>query len=135
MVFYEVSVPFTKVYRINNYMENRLLCPICQHRPVAVNYVKEGKKHYRSRCDQCIRKNKKLKPQAPAWFRFGYRKKECCERCGFNAASGDQLNVFHVDGNLKNNDHNNLKTICLNCTQEVYRGRLPWKSSPSVAGF
>ena len=37
--------------------------------------------------------------------------------------------VFYVDGNLRNNNHFNLKTVCLNCCQEVYRSKLPWKRS------
>jgi hypothetical protein len=117
-------------------MENRLLCPVCNSRPVAINYIKEGVSHYRSRCDICIRKGKKIKPAAPAWFKLGYRKKAQCEKCGFKAKLPEQqLNVFHVDGNLKNNDRNNLKTVCLNCTAEIYKSKLPWKSSPVVPDF
>lgn len=117
-------------------MENRPLCPTCSERPVAINYIKEDVAHYRSMCDQCIRKGRKIKQAAPAWFKLGYRKKPQCERCGFKAKFVEsQLNVFHVDGNLKNNDRANLKTICLNCTQEVYKSRLPWKSSPIVPDF
>lgn len=117
-------------------MENRPLCPTCNARPVAVNYIKEDIAHYRTQCDTCIRKGKKVKPAAPAWFKSGYRKKPQCEQCGFKAKFPEkQLNVFHVDGNLKNNDRANLKTICLNCTQEVFKSRLPWKTGPVTPDF
>lgn len=117
-------------------MENRPLCPTCSHNPVAVNCRNGIKTYYRKQCDACIRKGKKIKPPAPGWFKLGYRKKPQCERCGFKAVLPNaQLNVFHVDGNLKNNDRTNLKTICLNCTQEVYKSKLPWKSSPVVPDF
>jgi len=117
------------------YMENRPLCPVCKAKPVAVNYIKENVSHYRSCCDTCIRKRRKLKPQSPQWAKSGYKKKTQCEKCEFSAKQLDQLNVFHIDGNLKNNDWTNLKTICLNCTAEIYRSKLKWKPSPPVPDF
>lgn len=118
-------------------MENRPLCPTCNTNPVAVNYKTEERTHYRRQCDACLRKGKKVKPQSPGWYKAGYRKKPACEMCGFEAKLPDkQLNVFHVDGNLKNNDRVNLKTVCLNCTIEVYAKRnLKWKPADSVVGF
>jgi hypothetical protein len=35
--------------------------------------------------------------------------------------------VYHVDGNLNNTGLRNLKTICLNCVEEVSRADLPWR--------
>jgi len=35
--------------------------------------------------------------------------------------------VYHVDGNIANNELRNLKSICLNCTIEVTRADLPWR--------
>jgi hypothetical protein len=35
--------------------------------------------------------------------------------------------VLHVDGNLNNADVRNLKTVCLNCVEEIKRSDLPWK--------
>ena len=117
-------------------MENRGLCPACSDRPVAVNYISEGIKHYRSRCDACIRKGKKPAKKPPAWYRAGYRKKPQCDHCGFTAKLPDkQLHVYHVDGNLKNVDRVNLRTVCLNCQQVLYQERLPWKVSDHVPGF
>ena len=116
-------------------MRERPICPTCNSRPVAVNCIKNHVTYYRKQCDACLRKGKKLKPKSPLWALSGYKKKTQCEKCGFNAKQLDQLNVFHVDGNLKNNDWTNLKTVCLNCTAEVYKSKLKWKPSPSVPDF
>jgi hypothetical protein len=35
--------------------------------------------------------------------------------------------VFHVDGNLTNNELVNLRTICLNCIEVVKRKEPIWK--------
>jgi len=35
--------------------------------------------------------------------------------------------VYYVDGDLRNNDLRNLKTICQNCAVEVTRLDLPWR--------
>jgi hypothetical protein len=122
------TVPFAKV--LGKYtMENRPLCPTCRQKPVAINYIKEDVTHYRSQCDTCLRKGRKLKPPSPAWAKSGYKKKPHCEKCGFVAKHSEQLNVFHVDGNLKNNDWVNLKTICLNCSTEISKSKLRWKAS------
>ena len=121
--------------RLKYSMETRKICP-CGANPVAVNYIKENRTHYRSMCTACIHKGRKIKPQAPGWFRAGYRKKSQCEKCGFKAKyPEEQLRVFYLDGNLKNNTNSNLRTICLNCQQEVYRARLPWAAAGLVPDF
>jgi len=114
--------------------------PICQsctnHRPVAVNCYKNGKAYYRKQCDSCIRSNQKLRPVPPAWYRRGYRKKPTCELCGFKALLVEkQLLVYHVDGDLRNTDRMNLKTVCLNCEQTMKQKRLHWKPAKIEADF
>jgi len=42
-------------------------------------------------------------------------KKEVCEECGFFAKHPSQLHVDHMDGDKKNNEEVNLKTLCANC--------------------
>jgi hypothetical protein len=117
-------------------MSIRKLCPTCNNHPVAVNYIKEGNTHYRSMCSSCIHKGRKVKPAAPAWFKGGYRKKLQCEKCNFKAKyPAEQLRVFHLDGNLRNNGSANLRTICLNCQQEVFKSRLPWQAADIVPDF
>lgn len=116
-------------------MLERKLCPSCNQRPVAVNYVKEGVRHYRSLCDICNSLGHRARPKAPGWYVSGYRKKPNCERCNFKFKLPEQSSVFYTDGNLKNNNWNNLKTVCLNCQQEVYKSRLPWKRAAIVPDF
>ena len=117
-------------------MEERGLCPICTQRPVAINYIRGTKTHYRRVCSICSHRGKKLKPQPPLWYQTGYRKKPTCDRCGFKAELvDDQMMVWHVDGDLRNNDRSNLKTVCLNCRPLVLKSRLPWKPAVLVTDF
>lgn len=84
----------------------------------------------------CLRKGRKLKPASPGWYRAGYRKKDVCEKCGFKAKyPSEQLRVYVVDGNLKNLDWNNLRTVCLLCQVDIQNSKLPWKPSEIVPDF
>lgn len=111
-------------------MGNKKICPICNLYPVAINYHRNGKTHYRKICESCKKAGKKIGNPAPKWFRMGYRKKQKCEMCQFQAKYYEQLVVCHVDGNLNNVDWSNLKTICLHCEIVTKKSTLPWKSSP-----
>ena len=106
---------------------NRPICPACNQRLRAVNCYRGKKIYYRSRCEVCIKKNKKLRPPVPRWQSSGYKKKPACDRCGFKARYSAQLLVYHIDGNLNNTDIRNLKTVCLNCVEEIKRSDLLWK--------
>lgn len=105
----------------------RPICQACNQRPVAINYRRADCVHYRSRCDVCIKRNKKLKPPDPRWKSAGYKKKSACDRCGFRARLVSQLLVYHCDSNLHNTSAANLRTVCLNCAQEVQRLNVPWQ--------
>jgi hypothetical protein len=106
-------------------MLERIICPCCEIKLVAINYYKNGKVYYRKRCDQCTRKKKSPKP--PAWVRSGYKKKEKCERCGKLIKFEEAAVVYHIDGNIKNADKFNLKTICLVCEVELNHSNTGWK--------
>ena len=105
----------------------RPVCPACNQRFRAVNYHKDGVTHYRARCEYCIKRNRKIKVPEPRWKASGYKKKPICNRCGFRSKYAAQLLVYHIDGNLNNNGLRNLKTVCLNCVEEVKRADLPWR--------
>jgi len=114
----------------------RPVCQSCKQNPSAVNYVKDGKHHYRRLCSSCSRKGNKLKPIPPAWFKAGYRKRTVCDHCGWKAKYPDkQMTVFHVDGNLRNNSQFNLKSICLNCRVEIGLSKLPWQEAEVKPDF
>jgi hypothetical protein len=105
----------------------RPICPACKQNSVAINYVREGVTHYRSRCSACVRRGRRARPQEPRWKTSGYRKKLRCDRCGFTAKYGAQIMVYHVDGDLTNTESRNLKSVCQNCAVEIARSDLPWR--------
>jgi hypothetical protein len=63
------------------------------------------------------------------WVTAGYKKKSVCDRCGFRAKYQSQLLVVHCDGAMQNVAITNLRTICLNCVEEVKRLDNPWSVS------
>ena len=46
---------------------------------------------------------------------YHIHKKAYCEICGFVAINKVQLDVDHIDGNHRNNEVDNLQTLCANC--------------------
>lgn len=110
----------------------RDLCKICKQRPVAVNYYKEGKPFYRSKCDHCAKNRKEGIPQ---WKLSGYKKKNVCDKCNHTSKYEEQFNVFYVDGNPSNCRYTNLKTVCANCQRILYKLKLPWKQGDLKPDF
>jgi hypothetical protein len=105
----------------------RPICLSCNQRPRAVAYHKETAIQYRKLCESCIKRGRKVKPIVPRWQIAGYKKKSVCDKCGFRSKFASQLLVYHIDGNLNNTKSRNLKTVCLNCIQEIKKLDLPWK--------
>lgn len=106
---------------------SRPICKECNKNPCAINYVKKNVKHYRSICDECGSKKTKKKPKEPLWQSAGYKKKQICDNCGFKSLYPTQTTVFHIDGDLKNTNYNNLRTICLNCVEVIKRKEVTWR--------
>jgi len=106
---------------------SRPICQACQQRPCAVNYHRDGKVHYRRRCENCQRRNRGLKTRVPRWATAGYRKKMVCDQCGFRARYNAQILVYHIDGRLNNAEPKNLRSVCQNCAIELARSDLPWR--------
>ena len=110
----------------------RPLC-VCRQRPAAINYKKNGKTFYRRRCEICLKKG--LRHGIPKWKQAGYVKKDLCEKCGYTSNHVEQFNVFHIDGDLNNSSHINLKTICSNCSKILYKEGVRWKQGDLVPDF
>jgi len=106
---------------------HRPKCTACNQRLCAVNYIRDGNTHYRSRCDSCIKKSRRIKPPKARWLQAGYKKKPSCDLCGFWAKYAIQLMVFHMDGNLNNSSLRNLKTVCQNCAVEIKKSDSIWQ--------
>ena len=96
----------------------RPVCEQCGQRPKAVNYYIGKKIYYRKKCEQCL---KLYKPVKPLWVDSGYKIKKKCEACGFKPIMRSQVTVVYIDGNLNNVSNRNLKTVCLNCNQELIK--------------
>ena len=104
----------------------RPICLSCNQRPRAVAYYRNNTIQYRRLCEYCIKRGRQIKPPEPRWKTAGYKKKNICDRCGFRSRYASQLLVYHVDGNQHNTGLRNLKTICLNCVEEIKRLDRPW---------
>ena len=114
--------------------KDRPLCKTCKAKPRAYAYKRHGKVYWRSLCDTCIRKNTGKKVGGvTALQRSGYKKRKKCELCGFKAQDKEQLDVLFVDGNLRNTNVTNLKTICANCQRLRTTRRLGWRVGDLVA--
>ena len=111
----------------NKYMMIRPICNSCGKNHCAVNYIREGVTHYRSGCDECGRKKKKLKPRKANWTKSGYKKKATCDLCGFKSLFPAQMTVYHIDGSLENIALTNLRTVCLCCIEVVKRKEVTWR--------
>ena len=112
----------------------RPLCVNCKSKPRAYAYKKGNKIYWRKLCDACNRKKSKKKIGGiTALQRSGYRKKSKCELCGFKAQTQLQLDVLFIDGNLRNTNNINLKTVCANCQRLSSIKRLGWKIGDLVA--
>ena len=84
-------------------------CIICGN-PVRPHTHENGfVKYWRKYCNYCH------KNTSQEQYKYRLHKKEYCERCGFIAEHPSQLDIDHIDGNHKNNDMNNLQTLCANC--------------------
>ena len=66
-------------------------------------------KYWRNICTMCH------KNHGQAQYKYRLHKKDYCETCGFVAVHRVQLDVDHIDGNHKNDNPDNLKTVCSNC--------------------
>ena len=112
----------------------RPLCVKCKSRPRAYAYRKESKVYWRSLCDRCNRiKAKKKIGGVTVLQRSGYKKLKKCELCGFRSQDPIQLDVLHLDGNLRNVTSSNLKTVCANCQRLSGVRKLGWRVGDLVA--
>lgn len=77
------------------------LCP-CGRNARNMGLGKDNKTRYGVLCSTCHRLNIR-------------DKKNYCELCGFIAKVPQQIEVDHKDGNKRNNNRDNLWSLCANC--------------------
>jgi hypothetical protein len=104
----------------------RPLCN-CGRFPVAINYYKEGVAYYRKQCGPCLRG-----VRVPRWQHAGYKIKGICDKCGFKSLHKEVFAVFHIDGDLNNCKHINLKTVCANCQRVLHKEGVQWRQGDLV---
>ena len=110
----------------------RPLCK-CSLRPRAVNYKKGDRTYYRSLCEICMTHG--VYHGIPRWVRAGYKMKLQCDKCGFKSIHREVFRVFHIDGNLDNCRHSNLKTVCSNCALTLSKDGIVWKQGDLLADY
>jgi len=110
--------PFHGPFRLNTHM-SRPMCVICAVRPATVNYRRNNSVYYRKYCASCINKSRRITQSVPLWQRSGYKKSHKCDRCNFRFKLPQQAVIYHIDHDMNNVNWNNLRTVCLNCQQEV----------------
>ena len=91
---------------------NRPFCKLCKSALAKANGVTKNKfKKWHKYCSGCAK--------AAYNPKYGHllNKKPQCEACGFIAADKCQLDVVYRDGNKKNKDKSNIKTLCANCNR------------------
>ena len=82
---------------------------------------KSNKKYCSRRCKQKAkdirspRRQQRLQNYTEEAFEYQKFKKNSCEVCKFRPLDKCQLDVDHIDGNHKNNEEDNLQTLCANC--------------------
>ena len=72
---------------------------------------KHGFKKWHKHCSSCAKGAYNSK------FGFLLNKKNKFEKCGFIPDDKCQLDIVYKDGNKKNKDKSNLKTLCANCNR------------------
>ena len=110
----------------------RPLCK-CGQRVRAVNYKKNNRIYYRSLCEICMAHG--VYHGIPRWARAGYHIKPQCDKCGFKSPHSLVFRVFHIDGNLDNCRHSNLKTVCVNCASILGKEGMTWRQGDLVADY
>lgn len=89
--------------------------PLCEHCKISLAKPNGKSKHgftkWHKYCVACAKSAYNSK--------FGYllHKKNTCEQCNFIPEDACQLDVVYKDGNKKNKDKSNLKTLCANCNR------------------
>ncbi len=95
-----------------NFQPNRPFCNLCKTSLSKPNGKSvNGFQKWHKYCSDCAKNNYNKK--------YGYllNKKNTCEVCNFIAEDKCQLDIIYLDGDSKNKEVSNLKTICANCNR------------------
>jgi 5-methylcytosine-specific restriction endonuclease McrA len=117
----------------------------CKNLAKPNGYKKNGDRKYYKWCSSCCKKrykdSYKLPKEKEALAHVlkkqreygGYIKLPYCEICGFKPDHYCQLDVDHKDGNHRNNDQDNLQTLCANCHRlKTWKNKDAIKTKPPI---
>jgi hypothetical protein len=91
---------------------SRPLCDNCKTSLAKQNGTsKHGFKKWHKYCSTCA------KAAYDEKFGFLLNKKNKCEKCGFIPEDKCQLDIIYKDGNNKNKEKSNMRTLCANCNR------------------
>ena len=89
----------------------RGICQSCFKKPQS----KHSATKYRALCYRCHVDRHGMRTSTNNRKPWQAYRKDHCEKCGFIPEHICQLDVDHIDQNQKNNDPENLQTLCANC--------------------
>lgn len=97
--------------------DKRVKCSLCKKNPVKrIGRYVDGTPKYSILCNSC---HSKKYTNSYSHRHSNYRYRGClsdvCEVCGFVPIKKRQLDIHHIDGDHKNNNPDNLMTLCANC--------------------
>jgi 5-methylcytosine-specific restriction endonuclease McrA len=102
------------IYRKSEEPTVRGICVLCLKNV----QKKTSRGKFQALCSSCDRKrfDVRVKPRKRKRFKvYAKFKEKVCSECGFIPKHSCQLDIHHKDGNHRNNDPNNLETLCANC--------------------
>lgn len=91
--------------RVETQQRPRPPCKECGKPATTTRKLKLGIQSWHKYCAACLKKK----------HTYRKHKKDKCEFCGFIPVHICQLDVDHKDGNHKNDNPENLQTLCANC--------------------
>lgn len=115
-----------KLFRVPHYVVDKGIGKYCSNKCNYISKNSSGKNHPNwlgglSFEPYGIEFNNKLKQQ------IRDRDKHTCQECGFNEEKLDRkLSIHHIDYNKKNNNQNNLISLCRSCHMQTNFKREDW---------
>ena len=120
----------SKWHRLSQINKKRSIavCSICGEVKIYPSIKKRGLTWKCSEKEKAYIRKNRMK------YKYQGHKQSFCSLCGFVPQHKCQLDVDHMDGNHKNNDRINLRTVCANCHRyETYSRRQGFYATMNIS--